>query len=430
MIKILEKTQITKEFAEHIVAISIAESGAMGNPGNITFLTDEKKLYETNYIYDGKVKEVFKVFSILHQCSDYLFGENNEIPAGWKYTYLGAGNHLFMLEWLDILFYQIVDKRANESDIYAVWVESVLKILDGLSKKKEYHKEKTDYRTTFKIIPFDAQRKESDDRGYIRESLRVKWDSNSDKTEKIVAIGINPSTAQDGESDTTMTKLCRFLDMYGFDNVTMLNLYESVTPNQFEINKKTKTDFSKKKDLLDAADIILLVWGVEGNAEDKSDTISVLAEYASKLYCIKNPKGKYPAHPSRMSYQSEIMPLTLAKDFDGCGLKRKKAKKKIEKNEEDYVMVECDLGVYFEDKLVLSLGAGMATVCRFAGLADAGIEGAKEVVKSFYCNRDVYIDGKNLLCFIGKEYQSLLERAVTVINNDDTIYKIVCYDMS
>ena len=112
MIKMLDKTQITKEFAEHIVAISIAESGAMGNPGNIIFITDEKELYETNYIYDGKVKEIFKVFSILHQCTDFIFGKNNESPIGWEYTYLGAGNHLFLLEWVDILFYKIVDRNA------------------------------------------------------------------------------------------------------------------------------------------------------------------------------------------------------------------------------------------------------------------------------------------------------------------------------
>lgn len=430
MIKMLDKTQITKEFAEHIVAISIAESGAMGNPGNIIFITDEKELYETNYIYDGKVKEIFKVFSILHQCTDFIFGKNNESPIGWEYTYLGAGNHLFLLEWVDILFYKIVDRNALESDIYAVWVETVMKILDNLSAKKVYSKEKDAYRTTFAIEPYNAQRKEVANKGCIRESLSVKWDSGSNRTEQIVAIGINPSTAQNGESDTTMTKLCRFLDIYGFNNVTMLNLYESVTPNQFEINKKAKTDFSKKTEIFDTADVILLVWGVDGNTEDKESTIPVLAEYAYKLYCIRNPKGKYPAHPSRMSYQSEIMALSSAMNFATCGLKRKKTMKQVEVDEENTVMVECDLGIYFDNKLVLPLGAGMSVVCRFAELADEGIAGAKDIVKSFYCNRDVYIDGKDLLCFIKKEYPDYFEQATAVINNDNSTYKIVCYDLS
>lgn len=196
--------------------------------------------------------------------------------------------------------------------------------LDKTQPAKEFFKEKTVYRTDFAIKPYNAQRIEISNEKYIRESLSVAWDSISNRPERIVAIGINPSTARDGKSDTTMTKLCRFLDLYGFNNVTMLNLYESVTPNQSEIDEKTKTDFSKKRDVLDKADVILLVWGVDGNEEEKENTIPVLAEYADKLYCIKNPKGKYPVHPSRMSYQSEIMALNSAVDFAACGLKRKK----------------------------------------------------------------------------------------------------------
>ena len=93
-------------------------------------------------------------------------------------------------------------------------------------------------------------------------------------------------------------------------------------------------------------------------------------------------------------------------------------------------MIECDLGVYFEGKLVLTLDAGMAAVCRFAKLADEGIEGAKEVVKTFYCNRDVYIGGTDLLHFIQKEYPAYFKKATSVINHDNSIYKIICYDMS
>ena len=52
-------------------------------------------------------------------------------------------------------------------------------------------------------------------------------------------------------------------------------------------------------------------------------------------------------------------------------------------------MIECDLSIYFEDKFIFSLGTGMETICRFAKLADGGIPGANEVIKSFGCNRDV-----------------------------------------
>lgn len=295
MTKNLYNEQITKEFASHVVAFSVAENGAMGNPGSVRFLTDEKEIYEINDIH-------------------------MEIPAGWKRTYLGAGNHLFMPEWMDILFYKIIDRNAAESEIHATWIDAVIKILGKLSCKKCYCKERNEYRSKLEIVPNTGQRNEVENKGIIRETLCVEWNSDLNKAEKVVAIGINPSTAQEGESDTTMTKLCRFLDMYGFNNVTMLNLFESVSPDQSKILKTTRTDFNKKREIFDAADIILLVWGIDGHRKCKRETVAVLADYAEKLYYIRNQNGRYPAHPSRMSYQSEIMPIISAKDFSVCGL--------------------------------------------------------------------------------------------------------------
>ncbi len=186
---------------------------------------------------------------------------------------------------------------------------------------REIHKAKKECRSELKVVPYNARRKETKEKGIIRELLCVEWDSGLNRTEKIVAIGINPSTAQDGESDMTMTKLCRFLDLYGFNNVTMLNLFESVSPEQSGIVKDARTNFHAKREIFDKADIILLVWGISGNRKYKKEAAAVLTDYAEKLYCIRNQNGRYPAHPSRMSYQSEMMAITSAKEFAMCGLR-------------------------------------------------------------------------------------------------------------
>lgn len=427
MITVLNDVEITREFVSHVVAFSIAESGAMGNPGSILFLTDEQKLYETNYHYEGTVKECFKVFGVFRQCTNNLLGKGNEIPKGWKYTYLGAGNHLFMMEWIDLLFYKIIDKETAESEIYLSWIDTVKQILTKLAGKIDYQKVRNAQRTDLNIVPFNAKRKDIGGNN-IRESLSVQWGSGFSKEEKVVAIGINPSTAQDGESDTTMTKLCRFLDMYGFDNVTMLNLFESVSPDQSKINESTKTDFNKKREVLEKADIILLVWGVDGHMKEKREAMSVLIEYADKLYCIKNTKGRYPAHPSRMPYQSALMPMISSQDFLACGMSVERNQKKQESCE--HVLTECDLSVFLNDRFIMSLGAGASAVYHFSQLADRGIKGVTELVRSFNCNRDVYITGAMLLQFIGEEYPKYIGDAQKKISNSDTIYKIVCYDMS
>lgn len=92
-------------------------------------------------------------------------------------------------------------------------------------------------------------------------------------------------------------------------------------------------------------------------------------------------------------------------------------------------MVECEVDIFCEGKFVMILGGGILEVCKFAKLADAGIDGAIEIVDSFACNRDVTINGEKLIEFINKEYPDSIEKARQIIR-DEKIYKIVCYDMS
>lgn len=162
-------------------------------------------------------------------------------------------------------------------------------------------------------------------RSDIAEDLFKKIDRNgypnsSNLHKKVVAIGINPSTATTGKSDVTMTKLCKFLDLYGYDNVKMINLYSDVTPKLTEL-KRIETDFEDERQNLEEADIILLVWGIDGYEKRKQEAFDVLLDYKEKIYCIKNPKDSYPIHPSRMLYDSEIIKVDSLADLKKCGLK-------------------------------------------------------------------------------------------------------------
>lgn len=162
-------------------------------------------------------------------------------------------------------------------------------------------------RKNFAIEIFNAAQSENSNNSLKREFLCAKWKNDTNRPEKIVAIGINPSTAHNGESDNTITKLCKFLDMYGFNNLSMLNLYENVSSTQLKSNdEKIKTDFNEKRELFNEADIILIVWGTDNKKdlkELKNKAIKVLSEYSNKLYCIKTSNGNFPAHPSRLCYK-------------------------------------------------------------------------------------------------------------------------------
>lgn len=147
--------------------------------------------------------------------------------------------------------------------------------------------------------------------GDVRPFLHVSWDDDAKDRVKAVAIGINPSTAKNGKSDNTVTRLCRFLDMYGINELEMLNLYESSSPVQKNMvkNEETETDFETKRWHFDTADIILVVWGVnEKTYQNQIEKAKqVLRDYKDKVYCIQRPvKGIYrkPCHPSRLSYNT------------------------------------------------------------------------------------------------------------------------------
>lgn len=169
-------------------------------------------------------------------------------------------------------------------------------------------------RTNLKIKPFNADR-EYTDNGMRRGLLCAEWNNSTNRKEKIVAIGINPSTAHNGKSDTTITKLCRFLDMHGFNNLIMLNLYEDVSSVQLQSDiEKKGTDFRSKTKVFDDADIILIVWGTEDKKDLKdlkANACKVLENYADKLYCLETRIGSKPAHPSRLRYNWEIVPYLL-----------------------------------------------------------------------------------------------------------------------
>ena len=145
----------------------------------------------------------------------------------------------------------------------------------------------------------------------VRPILQANWTPRTARKGRIIAIGINPSRAgeRDNVSDSTLTKLCKFLEMYGFDNLTFLNLFSCVSTKQ-TIDEASATDFEAQRELLESADVIVIAWGADRHqyADQKRDALKVLNDYREKTYCIQNKRGAYPIHPSRMGYaDSELV---------------------------------------------------------------------------------------------------------------------------
>lgn len=148
-----------------------------------------------------------------------------------------------------------------------------------------------------------------------RPVRHVTWNNGKGVSKKMVVVGINPfSTGQARQAGNYLKKLTAFLNGYNdeYNDLTLMNLFSHVAPDPKDIDEKSATDFRKYRDLLDAADVILLTWGTQGDkyAEQKEAALEVLKDYEAKVYCIEC-KGKGPIHPSRMSYDSEIVKVKI-----------------------------------------------------------------------------------------------------------------------
>ena len=135
MNKILElcNVDINKATFKNVMFFSIAESGAMGEPGGVLFYVESGELYHFNYVYgDVDIKKVENVFPTLADCEFGAFGIDSSVPTGWKYVSLGMGNHLIIKEMLYEGFMSEFPEYARPSEIYSQWIDVAQKIISLL----------------------------------------------------------------------------------------------------------------------------------------------------------------------------------------------------------------------------------------------------------------------------------------------------------
>ena len=127
--KELCKADLTKELSEKICFFKIAEGGAMGEPGGITFITNDGTMYAFNYIYaDTTYENVKAFFPIITECKFAMFGEGSVVPDGWIYVNLGC-NHLLVKEDIYGEFFSEIKDLKKPSEVYAVWQNKAEKVM-------------------------------------------------------------------------------------------------------------------------------------------------------------------------------------------------------------------------------------------------------------------------------------------------------------
>ncbi|MBR5595873.1 MAG: hypothetical protein IKW30_00505 [Lachnospiraceae bacterium] len=115
---------LNKATFKNVMFFSLAETGAMGDPGSIVFYVKTGESYYLNYMYgDIDMQKVLNLFPVLANCKFGILGLESTVPKGWKYLYLGAGNHLIINEEVWRVFKKQIDVSTEPSEIYCRWME-------------------------------------------------------------------------------------------------------------------------------------------------------------------------------------------------------------------------------------------------------------------------------------------------------------------
>ena len=121
--KTMRKNELTSNTLKDTLFFSLAEGGAMGEPGGINVITSDKKMYHFNYVYgDTDITTIQMAFPTLEKCEFGMFGIDSKVPKGWNYVNLGAGNHLIVADSIYPEFQKRIEKYNQPSEVYAHWI--------------------------------------------------------------------------------------------------------------------------------------------------------------------------------------------------------------------------------------------------------------------------------------------------------------------
>ena len=118
---------------ENFIAITIAEGGAMGDPGAIEIVDKELKLYRTHFgeIDDKLLRERIPFLNTLQ----IGFGNIDGLDKDWAGLYTGYGNYLFVKSKYEKPILKYIDNNYSNTklpkvvELYSHWYEALTKII-------------------------------------------------------------------------------------------------------------------------------------------------------------------------------------------------------------------------------------------------------------------------------------------------------------
>ncbi|MCB7129847.1 MAG: DUF1643 domain-containing protein [Candidatus Brocadiales bacterium] len=145
----------------------------------------------------------------------------------------------------------------------------------------------------------------SDDRVY-RYLLWRTWDMSMEQ-DRVMFIGLNPSTADETEDDPTIRRCIRFAQRWGYGGLYMTNIfgYRSTTPK--ELSKLGVEPIGPANDswlvaYRQRSQLVIAAWGTGGALGSRGETVK---ELLPDLHCLGVTKKGHPKHPLYLKANTE-----------------------------------------------------------------------------------------------------------------------------
>ena len=135
----------------------------------------------------------------------------------------------------------------------------------------------------------------------------------------LVFIGLNPSTADENTDDQTIRKCIGFSKRWGYGKLVMLNLFAFRATDPRKLTGLAISDAvgpENDKKLIEqtsesaiAGLPVICAWGDCGADQRAREVTTMLKREGRTLMCLGKTKRGYPKHPSRLSYDSAMVPM-------------------------------------------------------------------------------------------------------------------------
>ena len=135
-----------------------------------------------------------------------------------------------------------------------------------------------------------------------RYCLTRCWADTHEPIHQVTFIMLNPSTANAEKDDPTIRACSQFAQHWGYNQLTVVNLFAYRTPHPSALEKTTDPiGPNNDRYLVEAttsADKVILAWGNSGNLLNRAQTVlSLLHTYKHKLYTLERNHSNQPRHP-------------------------------------------------------------------------------------------------------------------------------------